>query len=139
MRKHKRDIELKERRTLSRYVVPFLVTKNVGQIIISCLKLEQTVTKLQTALGFSPDDVSAMPPPLIKIRELEQDVARLEKENDELRRLLADSGGRLSVEIPRRNSIAAFQDSRACDRDYKRRKMGGGVEGAYIVCWFSST
>lgn len=76
-----------------------------------------------------------MPPPLIKIRELEQDIARLEKENEDLRRMLSDTGGRLSVEIPRRNSISSFQDARANDRDYKRRRMSGGVEGAYIVCW----
>ncbi|KAF9458265.1 hypothetical protein BDZ94DRAFT_1271043 [Collybia nuda] len=92
-------------------------------------QLEQTVTKLQTALGYSPEDVSAMPPPLIKIRELEQDVARLEKENEDLRRILSDSG-RLSVDIPRRNSLSSFQDTRG-DQSYKRRKMGG-VEGAYI-------
>ncbi|KAJ3722738.1 hypothetical protein DFJ43DRAFT_1158367 [Lentinula guzmanii] len=55
-------------------------------------QLEQTVTKLQTAMGVTPEQVAALPPPLAKIRELEQENARLAKENDELRRLLTDSG-----------------------------------------------
>ncbi|KAE9405589.1 hypothetical protein BT96DRAFT_812060 [Gymnopus androsaceus JB14] len=59
-------------------------------------QLEQTVTKLQTAMGVTPEQLSALPPPLAKIRELEQENARLAKENDELRRLLADSGIPLS-------------------------------------------
>ncbi|KAJ7151354.1 hypothetical protein C8R43DRAFT_1004907 [Mycena crocata] len=87
-------------------------------------QLEQTVTKLQTALGFTPEQVAALPPPLAKIRELEQENARLLKENDELHRMLSDSGGRpLPLDIGRRNSLTSFNDSRPCDRDYKRRKM----------------
>ncbi|KAJ6464012.1 hypothetical protein C8R45DRAFT_1175193 [Mycena sanguinolenta] len=87
-------------------------------------QLEQTVTKLQTALGFTPEQVAALPPPLAKIRELEQENARLLKENEDLHRMLADSGGRpLPLEIGRRNSLTSFNDSRSCDRDYKRRKM----------------
>ncbi|KAK7042517.1 BZIP domain-containing protein [Favolaschia claudopus] len=87
-------------------------------------QLEQTVTKLQTALGFTPEQVAALPPPLAKIRELEQENARLAKENDDLHRMLGDSGSRpLPVELGRRNSLTSFNDSRSCDRDYKRRKM----------------
>ncbi|KAF8893089.1 hypothetical protein BD779DRAFT_1670076 [Infundibulicybe gibba] len=88
---------------------------------------KQTVTKLQTALGFSPEQVSALPPPLAKIRELEQDNARLQKENEDLRRILSDVDGRgIPMELTRRNSLtnSNFHDTRAaCDRDYKRRKM----------------
>lgn len=76
--------------------------------------LEQTVTKLQTALGCTPDDLAALPPPLVKIRELEQENARLMKENDDLRRMLAD--GRT---LPR----APYCDA----RDYKRRKMSDDI------------
>jgi len=96
-------------------------------------QLEQTVTKLQTALGFTPEQVAALPPPLAKIRELEQENARLLKENDELHRMLSDSGGRpLPLEIGRRNSLTSFNDSRQCnDRDYKRRKMDN-VDDLYI-------
>ncbi|KAJ7598764.1 hypothetical protein C8J56DRAFT_914954 [Mycena floridula] len=77
-------------------------------------QLEQTVTKLQTALGCTPDDVAALPPPLAKIRDLEQENARLLKENDDLRRMLGSRGN--------------FVDNRLdCDRNYgnnpKRRKM----------------
>ncbi|KAJ6588220.1 hypothetical protein B0H19DRAFT_1098399 [Mycena capillaripes] len=87
-------------------------------------QLEQTVTKLQTALGFTPEQVAALPPPLAKIRELEQENARLLKENDDLHRMLSDSSGRpLPLEIGRRNSLTSFSESRPCDRDYKRRKM----------------
>lgn len=92
------------------------------------------MTKLQTALGFSPEQVAALPPPLIKIRELEQDNARLHRENDEMRRMLADPGGRghLPVELGRRNSLSTFHDVRACDRDIKRRKVNG--DEVYMVC-----
>ncbi|KAF7343349.1 BZIP domain-containing protein [Mycena venus] len=86
-------------------------------------QLEQTVTKLQTALGFTPEQVAALPPPLAKIRELEQENARLLKENDDLHRMLADGGRPLPLEVGRRNSLTSFNDSRPCDRDYKRRKM----------------
>ncbi|KAG1778835.1 hypothetical protein EV702DRAFT_1092411 [Suillus placidus] len=87
-------------------------------------QLEQTVTKLQTALGFTPDQVAALPPPLVKIRELEQENTRLQKENEEMRRLLeADHrAGHLSSDY-RRHSMSNFHDTRNCDRDFKKRKM----------------
>jgi len=53
------------------------------------------------------------------------------KENDELHRMLAEAGmgpgppRPLPLEIGRRNSLTSFGDARACDRDYKRRKMDG--------------
>jgi len=84
-------------------------------------QLEQKITKLQTALGFSPEQ---FPPPLLKIRELEQEISKLQKENDETRRMLANSGrGHLPVEMTHRNSLSSFHDARACD--IKRRKMNG--------------
>ncbi|KAF9452118.1 hypothetical protein P691DRAFT_722659 [Macrolepiota fuliginosa MF-IS2] len=94
-------------------------------------QLEQTVTKLQTALGYTPEQVSALPPPLVKIRELEQEVARLQKENDDLRNLVAETNGRgLPGDFTRRNSYGSYQDARLCDRtDYKRRKH---VDGVYL-------
>ena len=97
-------------------------------------QLEQTVTKLQTAMGFSPEQVAALPPPLVKIRELEQENTRLHRENEELRRLLAETGGRghHSMDVGRRDPLSTFQDTRTCDRDFKRRKMNG-VDEMYIV------
>ncbi|KAH9846072.1 hypothetical protein C2E23DRAFT_693061, partial [Lenzites betulinus] len=49
-------------------------------------QLEQTVTKLQSVLALSPDQVAAIPPPLVRIRELEQDNEMLQREVQELRR-----------------------------------------------------
>lgn len=85
-------------------------------------QLEQTVTKLQTALGYSPEQVAALPPPLVKIRELEQEITRLNRENEELRRMVQDSGR------SHRTSLPALHDPRVHDRDLKRRKMTGNDE-----------
>ncbi|KAF7329667.1 BZIP domain-containing protein [Mycena kentingensis (nom. inval.)] len=88
-------------------------------------QLETTVTKLQTALGFTPDQVHALPPPLVKIRDLEQENARLVKENEDLHRALADAGINpvTGVAVGRRASPLSYGER--CDRDYKRRKMDG--------------
>jgi hypothetical protein len=64
----------------------------------------------------------------VKIRELEQENAKLQKENDDLHRILAESGRGLPPDLTRRPSGNTFLDSRNCsDRDYKRRKMGDEV------------
>ncbi|KAF5339098.1 hypothetical protein D9611_011156 [Ephemerocybe angulata] len=89
-------------------------------------QLEQTVTKLQAALGYSPEQVSALPPSSITIRELQQDNMRLQKEIEDLRRALADAGGG-----SRRGNLAPYPDPRGCDRDYKRRKMSSHLDGVY--------
>lgn len=98
-------------------------------------QLEQTVTKLQTALGLTPDQVAVLPSPLAKIRDLEQENARLQKENDDLRRMIAEAGGNraMPVDLTRnRNPLATFQDARVYDRDYKRRKMSGHLDNVYM-------
>jgi len=94
-------------------------------------QLEQTVTKLQTALGLTPDQFAVLPSPLAKIRDLEQENARLQKENDELRRMITE-GRAMPVDMTRRNPLATFQDARAYDRDYKRRKMSGHLDAVYM-------
>jgi hypothetical protein len=122
MLKLKLAIVQSERLTLSRSVLLFNKTR---LLTFAFFQLEQTVTKLQTALGFTPDQVAALPPPLVKIRELEQENTRLQKENEEMRRLLeADhrAGGHLSSDY-RRHSMSNFHDNRNCDRDFKKRKM----------------
>lgn len=123
MLKLKLAIVQSERLTSSRSVLLNLLERVF--LPLSFFQLEQTVTKLQTALGFTPDQVAALPPPLVKIRELEQENTRLQKENEEMRRLLeADhrAGGHLSSDY-RRHSMSNFHDSRNCDRDFKKRKM----------------
>lgn len=112
-------------------------------------QLESTVTKLQTALGtispcrqrytlltrmpsgYSADQVAALPPPLLRIRELEQDNARLLAENEEMKRMVAEdpqTRARIPQDFGRRST---FQETRDCDeRDYKKRKIG---QGTYMV------
>ncbi|TFK28234.1 hypothetical protein FA15DRAFT_701134 [Coprinopsis marcescibilis] len=82
-------------------------------------QLEQTVTKLQAALGYSPEQVSALPPSSVTIRELQQDINRLQKENEELRRMLSD----------RRGSAAPY-DYRESYR--KRPKPSHMVDSVYM-------
>ena len=81
------------------------------------------MTKLQTALGFTTEQVAALPPPLVKIRELEHENARLQRENDEMRRILGEP------DRGHRPSLTTFHDPRGCDRDVnvKRRKVGEDV------------
>lgn len=136
MRRHKQGIAPSARHTLNRLVARpssrwSTVTTNI--LILVAPQLEQTVTKLQTALGFTPDQVAALPPPLAKIRELEQDNNRLQKENDDLRRMLSDAGRVLPLEVTRRNSLTSFHDTRVCDRDFKRRKMSENGSELYMV------
>ncbi|KAJ7928271.1 hypothetical protein B0H13DRAFT_1597857 [Mycena leptocephala] len=53
---------------------------------------QETVTKLQTALGqFTFEQAAVLPPPLAKIRELEAENARLMRENHDLHRMLSDT------------------------------------------------
>lgn len=50
------------------------------------------MTKLQGILGYTESDLAAIPPPLQKIRELEEENQRLQRENDDLRRTLVEIG-----------------------------------------------
>ncbi|KAF8909753.1 hypothetical protein CPB84DRAFT_1673220 [Gymnopilus junonius] len=128
MLKPKQGIEQNERPILTRYALR-IHRRKTPSFSDPFSKLEQTVTKLQVAVGFTNEQIAALPPPLLKIRELEQDNSRLQKENEELRRLLTDPNSRtLSSDATRRSgSIGTYPDARACDRDYslKRRKSDG--------------
>lgn len=81
-------------------------------------------------LGYTPDQVAALPPPLVKIRELEQENARLHAEIEDMRRVVTEdpqARNRISTDFGRRTT---FNDGRDCgDRDYKKRK----VENIYMV------
>lgn len=101
-------------------------------------QLEQTVTKLQTALALSPEQVAALPPPTLRIRQLEQENSKLMRENDELRRQLHMQTRRPSLmtdphfDIARRGSFQSTMSSDYPDRDIKRRRLSQNVDGVYL-------
>jgi hypothetical protein len=86
MQKHRPATAQKEKHTSKRHVFLlflFLVISRVPQ-------LEETVTKLQTALGqFTFEQAAVLPSPLAKIRvcELEAENARLMREDHDLHRM----------------------------------------------------
>ncbi|KAF9806051.1 hypothetical protein IEO21_08822 [Rhodonia placenta] len=85
-------------------------------------QLESTVTKLQSVLALSPDQVAALPPPLIRIRELEEENDLLHRQLDDLRRQLDLRSARL------RPDLARAPDD---DRDARRRRMTDSA--VYVV------
>jgi len=97
------------------------------------------VTKLQTALALSPEQVAALPPPTLRIRQLEQENSKLMRENDELRRQLHMQTRRPSLmtdphfDIARRGSFQSTMSSDYPDRDLKRRRLSQNVDGVYLV------
>ncbi|KAH9955411.1 hypothetical protein BC827DRAFT_1236913 [Russula dissimulans] len=101
-------------------------------------QLEQTVTKLQTALALSPEQVAALPPPTLRIRQLEQENSKLMRENDELRRQLQMQTRRPPLmtdphfDIARRGSFQSSISSDYPDRDLKRRRLSQNVDGVYL-------
>ncbi|KAF7344327.1 BZIP domain-containing protein [Mycena sanguinolenta] len=108
-----------------RFIIAYTYTLTYYNVVP---QLEETVTKLQSALGQYnlEHTMTVLPPPLAKIRELEQENARLLKQNDELQRLLADSG---HPSFPRRQACSTGPGGGGSN---KRRKMDGGEEGVYI-------
>jgi hypothetical protein len=98
------------------------------------------VTKLQTALALSPEQVAALPPPTLRIRQLEQENSKLLRENDELRRQLHMQTRRPSslmtdphFDITRRGSFHSSVSADYPDRDLKRRRMSQNVDEVYLV------
>jgi hypothetical protein len=97
------------------------------------------VTKLQTALALSPEQVAALPPPTLRIRQLEQENSKLMRENDELRRQMHMQTRRPSLmtdphfDIARRGSFQSSMSSDYPDRDIKRRRLSQNVDGVYLV------
>ncbi|CAL1709750.1 unnamed protein product [Somion occarium] len=85
-------------------------------------QLEQTVTKLQYALAYTPEQIAALPPPLMRIRELEDKVGALVRENEDLRRQLEQRNAELRPDIVRQPVHRASFDDRHSDRDIKRRR-----------------
>ena len=93
------------------------------------------MTKLQSVLALSPDQVAAIPPPLMRIRELEQENELLHREVEELRRQLEMKNGQLRPDL-RRDTYTPLPDDRHFDRETKRRRTAD-VSGVYVV-WRST-
>ena len=98
------------------------------------------MTKLQTALALSPEQVAALPPPTLRIRQLEQENSKLVRENDELRRQLHMQTRRPSslmtdphFDMARRSSFHSSVSADYPDRDLKRRRMSQNVDEVYLV------
>lgn len=100
------------------------------------------MTKLQTALALSPEQVAALPPPTLRIRQLEQENAKLIRENEELRRQLHMQTRRPSLmtdphfDMARRGSFQSSMSSDYPDRELKRRRLSQNVDGVYLVGLF---
>lgn len=96
-------------------------------------QLEQTVVRLQNALAASPDQVSSLPPPLMRIRELEQENIQLSRELEELRRQLEARNARLRPDIDHRHHNLSPYDDRHFDREAKRRRAMQLPDDPYMV------
>lgn len=95
------------------------------------------MTKLQHVLSLSPEQVAALPAPVMRIRELEQENELLHRELQEVRRQLELRTAQLRPDIFRRNEGVASSDDRRFDRDLKRRRMTD-PSGLYMVCLSTS-
>ena len=84
-------------------------------------QLETTVTKLQVALALSPEQVAALPAPVIRIRELEEENELLHRELDELRRQLEERNARLRPDLARRHIPSSPYDRG--EYDSRRRRL----------------
>jgi hypothetical protein len=130
-RRHKLDIAQNARHTSNRFVMTTLVT--FSRRLIFAPQLEQTVLRLQNALASSPDQIASLPPPLARVRELEQENLQLNREVEELRRQLEARNARLRPDIDHRHHGFTPYDDRSFDRATKRpRAMQMGDE-PYLV------
>ena len=99
------------------------------------------MTKLQSVLALSPDQVAAIPPPLMRIRELEQENTYLLRENEELRRQLEEKNTQLRPDIGRRSTMPTTivdgdrRIDRSSDMNLRRRR----TDDVYMVrlLWFT--
>lgn len=110
------------------------------------------MAKICDATGYTPADVADMPPPLARIRELEQENTFLIKENERLRRRLSEHSivnsesenipdpDPQSHSQPRPSAVSAFVDRTrdiAEQRDKEFRHAQGCSNDPYFqVCRF---
>ena len=123
---------LNEKPTLNRLVLPPHSRYNRELNPPShCIQLEQTVTKLQYALSLSPDQVAVLPPPIVRIRELEEQNKELVRQIDELRTQLEDRNTRVRTTTVHRSHsgpVLPTFDDRGSDHDTVKRRRT--VEGS---------
>ncbi|KAI1783631.1 hypothetical protein LXA43DRAFT_851647, partial [Ganoderma leucocontextum] len=93
--------------------------------------LEETVAKLQSVLALSPDQVTAIPPPLTRMKELEQKNQLLRQEVDVLRRQLEAKRTQLPVRLDT-NAYAPLLDHRHFNDEALRRRTAD-TNALYVV------
>ena len=95
------------------------------------------MTKLQYALSLSPDQVAALPPPIIRIRELEEENQQLVRQIEELRQQLEDRNVRLRGTTTHRSAVLPTFDDRGSDHDTvkRRRTMEGSDDLTMVRHW----
>ncbi|KAL1745137.1 hypothetical protein HDZ31DRAFT_82142 [Schizophyllum fasciatum] len=91
-------------------------------------QLEQTVAKLQLTLGLPSEQLSVLPPPSIRIQELEAENARLEEENEQLRQALNGKNPNGAEDAPR-SGLTGF----ASTREPRRRRGDDYIVRVRIV------
>lgn len=77
--------------------------------------------------------MASLPPPLVRIRELEQENVQLSREVEELRRELEARNARLRPDIDHRHHAFAPYDDRPFDREAKRRRAMQMPDEPYLV------
>ena len=92
-------------------------------------------------LAFSLEDVGQLPPSALRIRQLEQEHAKLICENDELRDQLYIQTWRPSLVTDPRFDMARrdIMSSDYPDRELKRRRLSQNVNEVYLVSLLSHT
>ena len=95
------------------------------------------MTKLQYALSLSPDQVAALPPPIIRIRELEEENQQLVRQIEELREQLENRNTRLRTGPTHRSAVLPTFDDRGSDHDTvkRRRTMEGSDDLTMVRHW----
>lgn len=89
------------------------------------------MTKLQSVLALTPDEVAAIPSPLVRIRALEQESEILPSDVQKLRRQLDMRSTPLRPDLPS-DSFETTEKHRSADRGTKRRRTSD-ASALYVV------
>lgn len=88
--------------------------------------------RLQHALAVSPDQVTPLPPPVGRVRELEEENVHLHREIESLRRQLEAKNARLRPDIAVR-SVDTTLEARPYDPEYRGRHAFNGKGDLHTV------